>query len=121
MFISMERLQHSIDFAQVRERGVRKQGSLCAMNAFLRSPSADVVALSDSRFGFITSKRVGNAVKRNRARRLMREAVRQSDLAQTQGWDIVLVAHSRITSPEIKMQHVRDELAKMARAIGILS
>lgn len=48
-------------------------------------------------FGFVASKRVGNAVARSRAKRLLREAARQSSarLRDNHMW-IVLVARSGI-------------------------
>lgn len=51
----------------------------------------------DPAFGFVASKRVGNAVQRNKAKRLLREAARQisKDLSQPDLW-IVLVAKSTI-------------------------
>jgi ribonuclease P protein component len=41
---------------------------------------------------------VGNAIQRNRARRLLREAVRQLYHAITSGWDIVLIARSELSA-----------------------
>lgn len=49
-------------------------------------------SLPFNRYGFIVSKRVGAAVVRNRARRLLREAVRALDGELTPGFDIVLIA-----------------------------
>jgi ribonuclease P protein component len=51
----------------------------------------------DPAFGFVASKRVGNAVQRNKAKRLLREVARQisKDLTQPDFW-IVLVAKSTI-------------------------
>ena len=45
------------------------------------------------RCGFSVTKRVGNAVVRNRVRRLLKEIVRLTPLKV--GWDIVFVARSR--------------------------
>jgi len=48
--------------------------------------------LGYSRFGFSASKRVGGAVVRNRARRLMREATRLRQVMIADGWDVVIIA-----------------------------
>ena len=51
------------------------------------------------RFGFTCSKKVGNAVARNRARRRLREAARHAlaPLARP-GWDYVLVGRRDVTA-----------------------
>ena len=46
--------------------------------------------LDRTRFCFVTSKRVGNAVVRNRVKRRLREAVRLADFEA--GWDAIIIA-----------------------------
>ncbi|MBN1247824.1 MAG: ribonuclease P protein component [Anaerolineae bacterium] len=53
-------------------------------------------ALSHTRVGITASRKVGGAVARNRARRLLREAARHLYSDTADGWDIVLVARSMI-------------------------
>lgn len=53
--------------------------------------------LEYSRVSFLASKKVGNSVKRHRAARLMREALRLSGQVIRPGYDLVIVARNTIT------------------------
>lgn len=50
-----------------------------------------------TRIGITTSKKIGNAVERNRARRVIREAYRQLSMQVVPGFDIVMVARKKAT------------------------
>ena len=57
-----------------------------------------------NRIGITTSKKIGNAVARNRARRIIRAAFGEQETALNQGWDLVFVARGQTphsTSPQI--------------------
>jgi ribonuclease P protein component len=77
------RLRRRKDFDSVFHRGRAWSNNLLV----LRSLASD---LPDNRFGFVTSKRLGKAVTRNRVRRRLRELVRPLSLAKS--WDIVISA-----------------------------
>ena len=84
------RLAQSREFARVRQAGERlSQGCLIANWQKLPAGAAP-------RLGVITSKKIGGAVARSRARRLLRESFRlhQHDLAQPV--EMVLVARNSI-------------------------
>jgi len=59
-----------------------------------------------SRFGFTVNSRIGNAVRRNRIKRRLREILRlqQDDLQP--GWDIVLIARQPIRSADYQEMEI---------------
>lgn len=77
------RLRRRKDFDRVFRGGRAWSNNLLV----LRTLASD---LPNNRFGFVTSKRVGGAVVRNRTRRRLREALRQLPLDTA--WDIVVSA-----------------------------
>ena len=81
----MERLKQRADFLAAAA-GAKAPGAAFVLQARARQDSAP------SRFGFTVSKKVGNAVERNRVRRRLREVVRLSAaLPQAAGHDYVLI------------------------------
>ena len=56
------------------------------------------------RVGITATKKVGGAVQRNRAKRLIRAAWREVEPSAPYGWDFVFVARARTAS--VKMQDV---------------
>lgn len=53
--------------------------------------------LEKNRIGITTSKKIGKAVYRNRARRLIKESYRLLEPSVPVGWDFVFVARSKTT------------------------
>jgi ribonuclease P protein component len=69
------------------------------------------------RVAVVASRRVGNAVSRNRAKRLLREAARQVDWAD--GTDLVLVARAACASS--RLSDVHQEVERLAAGLGVLA
>jgi len=84
------RIKQRRDFARVRQVGERLAIG-CMIANWQRMPSEAV-----SRLGVITSSRVGGAVARNRARRLLREAFRLHQQGLANAVDLVLIARPSI-------------------------
>ena len=66
--------------------------------------------LGYNRLGITTSKKIGNAVERNRAKRIIKEAYRLLEDSLPKGYDYVLVARRKTVYS--KMQEVKSSLEK---------
>ena len=66
-----------------------------------------------TRVGVTASRLLGNAVERNRARRLLREAARRCYPHIHPGWDLVLIA--RVPMRDAQMPQVRQALEILLR------
>ncbi len=86
------RLKQGRDFARLRENGQRLAFGCRIINWSRRAGPSD----SFTRLGVITSARIGVAVVRNRARRLLREAFRRHQHELVEPVDLVLVARPSI-------------------------
>ena len=73
--------------------------------------------LPHNRYGFITSKRLGKAVVRNRVRRRLREGVRA--LPTRAGWDVVISA--RAAAAEADFHQLKAAIAHLLARAGILA
>lgn len=73
---------------------------------------------SPSRFGFITSKKVGDAVIRNKLRRQFRETVRTNISRATNGFDVVIVVSPKAVGQDYST--LRGEIEKQLRVSGVV-
>lgn len=64
------------------------------------------------RLGITASKKVGNAVQRNRARRIVREAYRLYEPAVSPGWDFVFVIRKAMIQQNSKTQDAAKVLER---------
>lgn len=82
-------LQTRAEFLAVR-KGLRARGQFVRLEAIRHDAVSDA---ADPRIGFTVSKKNGNAVRRNRIKRRLREAVRQSAAREMRrDHDYVLIA-----------------------------
>jgi len=107
------RLQQSRDFARIRQQGQRLAlGCLVANWNALPEGAA-------SRLGIVTSRKVGGAVQRSRARRLLRESFRQHQHEFVKPVELVLVARPSIAGRDFA-EVEKDFLGTLRRA-GLLN
>jgi len=106
------RIKQGRDFSRVRQEGQRLV--LGCMIANWRKLPVD----STHRLGVVTSGKIGNAVIRNRARRLLREAFRQHQHDLTHPVDLVLVARNSIVGKGFA--EVEKDFLTILRKAGLL-
>src|SRR4051794_40701439 len=91
-FIRAMHIKQGRDFLRARQSGQRLVLG-CLIANWLVLPEGSV-----TRLGVVTSGKIGNAVVRNRARRLMREAFRLHQCELARPMDLVLVARPSIVN-----------------------
>jgi ribonuclease P protein component len=103
------KLRTGAEFRRVFEKGVRLSGPLFVLVALENAHGHD-------RLGLTVSRRVGGAVLRNRARRLLREGFRRRRKSTSgRGFDLVVLAARALT--ERKQGEVDLELADRLRRL----
>lgn len=73
--------------------------------------------LGINRFGIVTSKKIGNAITRNKAKRRLRALVKENRLKLKQGYDLVLVCRPLIS--KVKYSQIEKDLFIVMRKTGL--
>lgn len=89
------RIQKNSDYRLVYKHGKYEVGR---MSVIYRMP----VAKQATKIGFVTGKKVGCAVERNRARRLMKEVYRLHQHEIREGYSIVIVGRAGLAKADYK-------------------
>lgn len=106
---TVDRLRDGRTIAAVLRSRRQRAGRHLALHA------ADRRDTGPPRVGIVASRRVGGAVQRNRAKRLIREGVRT--VHWVPGVDLVIVA--RRACAAASLSDVRDELVELARRLDL--
>jgi ribonuclease P protein component len=115
-----ERLKHGSQFRHAYEHGRKFIGRLFVLYVVDDPPQRPMATGPAVRaVGVVTSRKVGNAVTRNRARRLLREAYRLNKQKLKNNLQMVMVARSAMNGR--RLQDVEAELLRMFRVAGILN
>jgi ribonuclease P protein component len=105
-------LKRSAEFERVRRDGQTVRGGLLMLGA-LRLKEATAF-----RVGFVTSRRIGGAVVRNRVRRRLREVVRRNQSALVDGVWLVVIA--RPEAAKVDFGALEKEWRRLAQRAGLL-
>ncbi len=116
----MLRLRSATDFERVRRDGRSYAHPFVVLIAG-RQPadSAPGEQPAGTRVGYAAGRSVGNAVKRNRAKRLLRESVRSQAAPIAPGWDLILIARTAIVG--CTLAQVREAVSQLLRRAHVLS
>ncbi len=104
-------LKQNKDFRRLYYRGKNKASS-CIVTYVMKNRSGK------TSYGITTGKKIGNAVKRNRARRLIRTAFSELEQRLNSSYDIVFVARTKTS--QVKMQEVKAQMEEQLKALGAL-
>jgi ribonuclease P protein component len=121
-FPKSRRLTQTTEFERVKKEGRAERGQLLILGVLpAQEPvlSANRTDRHHLRAGFVTSKRIGTAVVRNRVRRRLREIVRkyQHDLRE----NLWIVTIARPGSARVTYRELEDEWLRLAKRASILA
>ncbi|MGN1328330.1 MAG: ribonuclease P protein component [Eubacterium sp.] len=104
-------LKENKDFRRLYYRG-KSQASSCLVTYVQKSRE------SETRYGITASKKIGSAVERNRAKRVIRAAFEQLEPRIKGSYDFVFVARTRTSN--VKMQDVLVQMEEHFKALGVI-
>ena len=105
-------LKENKDFRRLYYRG-KSKATDCLVTYAMKSRGRKC------RYGITTSKKIGKAVERNRARRVIRAAYQALEDRVDGYWDFVFVARSKTC--KVKMHSVLLQMEKHFKDLGVIN
>lgn len=106
------RLKRKNEFSYIFKRGKT------IANQYLVLYYAPAKQENENRVGFAVSKKIGNAVIRNRIKRRMREAIRPSLPYIIAGYDLIFIARIKIKG--ISFKDVEKNMYTLINKVGLM-
>lgn len=113
-YTRQQHLRKASEFQLIRTSGIRRECGFFCVNLLVLPERRPLLR----RAGFIASKRIGNAVLRNRAKRLLREAFRQVQASLPESCDIILIARKSIN--RASLGDIERRLAEAIQTLGTI-
>lgn len=110
-FDRSEKVRQRADYQKIYDRGVKVHGRTFTLFRFANG-------LEIGRLGIAATRKLGGAVVRNRAKRLVREVFRRNKLAP--GYDIVVIPRrelldTSLVALESEFRHILERSARRGR------
>jgi len=105
--LTSQKLKKNEEFRYVFSAGSRKSGSYVILYML-------PVKQDSNRVGFIVKKKIGNAVQRNRIKRILKEIWRNRCNLLISGYDIIIMARKKII--QASFTEVETELEKLIQS-----
>jgi ribonuclease P protein component len=112
-FSKTKRLVRPVEFGRVKSEGITHRGRTLVLGVLVMEDEKSF------RVGFVTSKRLGGAVVRNRVRRRLRDVVRTQQGRLREGFWFVVVA--RPAAARASYRALKDEWLHLAERASILA
>jgi ribonuclease P protein component len=116
-----EPLRFNYEFARVYKRGIYVSGRYLVLHVFLRTKRTSrgriPVPEAVNRIGVTGSRKIKGAVRRNRAKRLLRESYRILEPDLNTGFDLILMMKDLAEFPDFGQ--VQKEMRNLFRRAGV--
>jgi len=109
--LKKEVLRDKRDFTRLYKRGKSAGGKYLVL-FYIKN------GLEYKRRAFLASKKVGNSVQRNRARRLIHESYRGLESRIPEGYDVLFIARNTIGG--VKCHDVEKSMESLLKKFGLL-
>lgn len=110
------RLRKRREFLAVQGQGRKLAGKHFLFFVRARPGVEGSPLAAETRFGITVTRKIGNAVTRNRVKRVVRAGFREVAASFPRGLDLVVVA--RASAPQAMSRDAAAELRELARRIG---